>query len=273
MTIGRTITGTDNQEVLTGTAFDDTIFARGGEDLVYGLAGNDRLNGEADADIMFGGTGNDRMTGGTGNDNVWGDDGNDVLFGDSGRQTAKRSDLGVDRLDGGRGRDTLYQGDGDDFLTGGPGADRFYFKWQDPMDGEGRAFATLTDFNAAQDKLLFDVSGLGSDVNGANFVDGGNGTAGGAAASFFKGAAASSNGQSVMVLTDQGFATGADAVEAARSEARGDFVLYFNASVGVASLLFVDAPDSAHSIARFASIDSLADLQAASLDAGDFLFV
>ena len=272
MAIGRTIIGTDNQEVLNGTAFDDIIFARGGEDIVSGRAGNDRLNGEADADIMFGGTGNDRVIGGTGNDNVWGDDGNDVLFGDSGRQTAKRSDLGIDRLDGGRGNDTLFQSDGNDFLTGGAGADRFYFKWQDPMNGEGRAFATLTDFNAGQDKLLFDVAGVGSDVNGANFVNGG-GANGGQAASFFKGAAANSNGQSVMVLTDQGFATGADAVEAAQNEARGDFVMYFNTSVGVASLLFVDGADAAHSIARFTDIDSLADLKAAPLDAGDFLFV
>ena len=39
MALGRTITGTDNQEVLEGTAFDDIIFARGGEDIVSGLEG------------------------------------------------------------------------------------------------------------------------------------------------------------------------------------------------------------------------------------------
>ena len=38
MAIGRTIIGTDNQEVLNGTAFDDIIFARGGEDIVSGRA-------------------------------------------------------------------------------------------------------------------------------------------------------------------------------------------------------------------------------------------
>ena len=64
-----------------------------------------------------------------------------------------------------------------------------------------------------------------------------------------------------MVLTDTGFATGADAVTAAQNEAMGDFVLYFNTTVNVASLLFVDALDMAHSIARFANIDSLEDLQ------------
>ena len=37
----------------------------------------------------------------------------------------------------------------------------------------------------------------------------------------------------------------------------GDFVIYFNTTVNVGSLLFVDALDAAHSIARFANIDSL----------------
>ena len=164
MAVGSTIIGTANQEVLNGTAFDDIIFARGGEDIVSGLAGNDRLNGEADADIMLGGTGNDRMIGGTGNDNLFGQDGADVLQGDSGRQTAKRADLGTDNLDGGRAGIRSTTSDGDDTLTGGADADRFQFKWQDPMSGAGRATAMITDFNASQDKLLFDVAGLGSDV-------------------------------------------------------------------------------------------------------------
>ena len=75
-----------------------------------------------------------------------------------------------------------------------------------------------------------------------------------------------------MVLTGTGFATGADAVLPPQNEAMGDFVVYFNTTANVASLLFVDAPDSAHSIARFANMDSLADLRQAGFDAGDFLF-
>ena len=264
MAIGRTIIGTDNQEVLNGTAFDDIIFARGGEDIVSGRAGNDRLNGEADADIMFGGSGNDRMIGGTGNDNVWGDDGNDVLFGDSGRQTAKRSDLGIDRLDGGRGNDTLFQSDGDDFLTGGADADRFYFKWQDPMNGDGRAFATLTDFNAAQDKLLFDVAGVSARTSTAP-------TSSTAAPATD---ARRSGGQLLQGRRRQlqrPVRDGADRPGLRHrrrrrggrpaTRRRGDFVMYFNTSVGVASLLFVDGADAAHSIARFTDINSLADLQ------------
>ena len=40
----------------------------------------------------------------------------------------------------------------------------------------------------------------------------------------------------------------------------------------IAAAAGLDALDVAHSIARFANIDSLADLQAANFDAGDFLY-
>ncbi|MBA3326018.1 MAG: hypothetical protein H0T41_12385 [Rhodobacteraceae bacterium] len=75
-----------------------------------------------------------------------------------------------------------------------------------------------------------------------------------------------------MILDETGFATGADAVLAAQNEAMGDFVMYFSTTANVASLLFVDALDTAHSIARFANIDSIEDLQDADFTAGDFLF-
>jgi Ca2+-binding RTX toxin-like protein len=262
------IIGTPAGDTLTGGQGDDLIFGRGGADLIAGWRGFDNL---------FGGPGNDRLFGGRDNDNLYGGIGNDVLQGDSGRGTVKGSDYGSDNLNGGAGNDVLHQSDGNDTATLGSGNDAFVFKWQDPMIplavGTGPSFTNLTDFNPDQDRLMFDVSGLGSDASGANFVDGGDGTAGGRAKSFFKGDAADSNGESVMVLTDTGFATGTDAVIAAQNEAMGDFVIYFNTTANVGSLLFVDALDTAHSIARFANIDSLADLQAASFDAGDFLFV
>ena len=95
---------------------------------------------------------------------------------------------------------------------------------------------------------------------------------GGRAATFYTGAASGSDGQAVMVLTATGFASGTDAVGQVRGEAEGDLILYFNTTVGVASLLVVDGPDAAHSIARFSNIDSLADLQGAGLTANDFIF-
>jgi hypothetical protein len=91
-------------------------------------------------------------------------------------------------------------------------------------------------------------------------------------ASFFSGAAAGSAGEGVMVLTDQAFASGALAVQAAQGEQAGDMVVYFNSTVGVASLLAVSAPDTAASIARFTGINSLDQLQTAGFTAGDFIF-
>lgn len=268
-----TIIGNNNDEFLIGTADSDTIGGRGGDDVQFGEDGNDWLFGEDGFDILYGAAGGDALFGGRQNDFLSGGDGNDRLHGDSGRRTAK----GSDRLNGGNGDDRLFQGDGNDALTGGEGYDGFYFKWQDPMvalaAGTGRAFASLTDFRPEEDSLYFDVAGLGSDAAGANFIDGGNGTRGGIASSFFKGAVAASNGESVMILTDQAFATGADAVTAAQNEAMGDFIVYFNTTVNAASLLFVDGANAAHSITRFTNIDSLADLQATNFTASDFIFV
>jgi putative nodulation protein len=276
MSIGSTIFGTPGMDFLYGTSAGETIFAGAGDDLVFAGGGDDVVFGEAGFDTIFGGKGDDKLFGGTGNDNLYGDCGNDVLHGDSGLKTVKGSDFGSDNLVGGDGRDKLYAGDGNDTLTGGAGKDSFHFKWQDPMialaAGTGRAFATITDFDPAKDRLVFDVAGVGKDANGANFVNGSGSANGGAAASFFSGAAADSNGEAVMILTDQGFATGVDAVLAAQNEELGDFIVYFNTTVNVASLLFVDGTDLAHSIARFSNIESLEDLQATNFQANDFIF-
>jgi Ca2+-binding RTX toxin-like protein len=276
MTKSRKIIGSDADDFLFGRNGRDLIFGRGGDDIVQARGGDDRVNGEAGFDTLFGDDGDDRMFGGTQNDNVHGGRGNDIIHGDGGRGTMKGADLGSDNLKGGRGDDLLYQSDGNDTATLGAGKDTFFFKWQDPMValalGTGRSFTNLTDFNPKEDTLVFDVAGLGKDANGANFVDGGSGKAGGKAASFFKGDTEDSNGESVMILTDKGFATGAQAVLEANNEATGDFVVYFNTTVNVGSLLYVDALDTAHSIARFSNIDSLEDLQQADFTAGDFLF-
>jgi Ca2+-binding RTX toxin-like protein len=276
MTKGRNITGTDFMDFLLGRNGDDMIFGRGGDDAISGQDGKDRLLGERGFDNLYGGRGNDMLFGGTQNDNVYGEGGNDMLHGDDGLNTVKGADLGSDNLDGGTGNDTLYQGDGNDTVTLGGGQDTLFFKWQDPMIalavGTGRSFTTITDFNPNRDRFVFDVAGLGKDANGANFIDGGNGKAGGQASSFFKGDTEDSNGESVMILTDKGFATGAQAVLEANNEAAGDFVIYFNTTVNVGSLLFVDALDTAHSIARFSNIDSLEDLQNANFTAADFIF-
>lgn len=273
------IIGTNGSDRLSGLLDDDRLRGLAGDDTLNGRGGDDRLHGDDGFDILQAGSGNDRLFGGRQNDNLYGGDGNDVLSGDTGRTAVKGSDLGADNLNGGAGNDTLQQGDGNDFLSGGDGMDTFAFKWKDPMTalaaGTGPSFSTIADFDPARDTLTFDVAGVGRDAAGANFIDGGagDGTPGGRASSFFKGDADDSNGQSVMVLTNTGFASGLDAVAAAQNEAEGDFVLYFNTTVNVASLLYVDGTDAAHSIARFSNIDSLQDLRDADIRASDFMFV
>ena len=284
--VGSKLSGKGGDDTLTGGRGDDTLLggtgddeARGGQgsDQLDGGRGKDRLFGEAGFDLLDGGKGDDTLFGGTENDFAFGGDGDDRVHGDSGNSTGRGVDLGADLVNGGAGNDVVYAGDGLDVLTGGSGQDTFEFKFSNPVSsaaaGTAPAFASLTDFSAAEDTLAFDVTGLGIDAVGANFADGGGGVDGGATLSFFSGAAAASAGERVMVLTDQAFASGALAVQAAQGESAGDFVIYFNSTVQVASLLVVSAPDAAASIARFTDITSLDQLQTAGLSADDFIFV
>lgn len=263
--------------IIQGTNGRDLINGGNGDDIIFGGGGADNLRGWQGFDVLSGDNGDDVLTGGVQNDNLFGGANNDTLFGDNGRGTTKGSDLASDYLNGGSGNDRLNQSDGNDTFAFGSGSDTMVFKWQDPMVtlavGTGRSFANLIDFNPNEDRFMFDVGGLGSDAVGANFIDGGNGTAGGKAASFFKGATANSNGESVMILTDKGFASGADAVVQAQNEATGDFIVYFNTTVNVASLLYVDALDTAHSIARFDNINSVNELSNTNFTDSDFLYV
>ncbi|NKE46004.1 hypothetical protein HB662_14535 [Roseomonas frigidaquae] len=271
---GDRILGNRGDDSVRGGGGDDTIVSGAGDDQVQGNAGNDAIRGEAGADRLLGNEGNDTITGGTGIDVLIGGAGNDVLAGDSGNVTG-RGDLSADVLNGGGGDDTLLIGEGLDVVTGGSGADRFVFRFADPQTqlaaGTGAAFASITDFSAADDTLIFDAAGLRSDAAGANFINGG-GAQGGRVSSFYSGDAAGSNGQGVMVLTDTAFASGALAVQAAQGEQAGDMIVYFNSTVNVASLLVVSAPDTAVSIARFTDITDLGGLQAAGLSASDFVF-
>ena len=271
------LTGGRGDDTLDGGDGNDELRGAGGDDLLKGGKGDDSLYGDAGADALYGGAGNDTLFGGTGADILLGGAGNDVLYGDSGPETARGADLAGDQLNGGAGNDQLWIGDGLDSATGGGGMDTFGFRFSNPQTplaaGTGAAFASITDFNAASDTLAFDVAGLGRDAAGANFADGSGGVAGGATTSFYSGAASGSNGERVVVLTDQGFASGALAVQAARGEDAGDFVLYFNTTVNTGSLLVVSAPDTAASIARFTDATTLEDFQAIGFSANDFIFV
>ena len=284
--VGSDLYGGDGDDKLTGGRGDDTLDGgdgdgelrgAGGDDLLKGGKGDASLYGDAGADALYGGAGHDKLYGGTGVDILLGGAGDDVLYGDSGPQTARGADLAADQLNGGAGDDQLWIGDGNDSATSGAGMDTFGFRFSNPMTplaaGTGAAFASITDFADASHTLAFDVAGLGDDAAGANFAGGSGGVNGGAATSFYSGDAAGSNGERVVVLTDQGFASGALAVQAAQGEEAGDFVLYFNTTVNTGSLLVVSAPDTATSIARFTDATTLEDFQAIGFSANDFVFV
>jgi putative nodulation protein len=257
-----------------GTWDDDLVMGAGGDDLLKGLVGNDTILGGDGFDLLKGGGGHDVLFGGAGSDVLMGGGGADTLHGDSGFDRG-RGDLAGDRLDGGNGNDLLVLGEGLETATGGAGMDSFMFKFNNPQTplaaGTGPAFTAITDFSAADDRLLFDAMGVGMDAAGANFIDKSGG--GGTVDSFFSGAAAGAMGQSVVVVTDQAFASGALAAQAVQGEDAGDMIIYFNSTVGVASLLVASAPDAVGSIARFTDITSLEELQTAGFSQSDFVFV
>jgi Ca2+-binding RTX toxin-like protein len=268
------IKGSPRHDILRGSDGRDRIFGDDGDDILSGRDGADHLFGDAGFDLLRGGAGHDALFGGAGSDVLLGGRGDDTLHGDGGLGQG-RGDLAGDRLEGGDGNDLLVLGEGLETATGGDGADRFLFRFNNPQTplaaGTGAAFAAITDFSTATDTLLFDAAGVGTDAAGANFIDKSGG--GGLPDSFFAGDAALSAGQSVMVLTDQGFASGLLAAQAAQGEDSGDLILYFNTTVMTASLLVVSAPNAVVSIARFTDINSVEDLAAAGFSAADFLFV
>ena len=116
-------------DFITLSAENDVFNAGSGRDLVFDQGGADRINAGGGNDLVQAGKGNDRVDAGLGNDVVLGGAGNDVV-------------------QGGVGNDVIWVGVGSDTVTGGLGADRFLFK-------AGDGLAEITDFNAADDQILF----------------------------------------------------------------------------------------------------------------------
>ena len=130
-------------EDVVGTGYGDSILGDGARNLLRGQAGDDQMNGRAGADVLDGGWGRDTLLGGGGSDRLLGGAGADLLKGGAGR----------DRLFGGGHADRLEGGAGDDILTGGAGADVFVFDARSAAPGQGDD--VITDFDAAQDRLLW----------------------------------------------------------------------------------------------------------------------
>ncbi|WP_062110969.1 family 16 glycosylhydrolase [Aureimonas sp. AU40] len=170
-------TGNDLDNVLHGNALDNILIGGGG---------NDQLDGKAGADTMIGGTGDDiyyvdnpldlvierpgegrdtvissiditlpanveqliltgsavRGTAGDTAASLYGNAVGNVLTGGAGN----------DIIDGKAGDDTIRGGGGNDWLTGGSGRDLFVF-------GPGGGADTITDFNAAEDRVDWSAYG------------------------------------------------------------------------------------------------------------------
>jgi Ca2+-binding RTX toxin-like protein len=248
------IQGNDGADTLTGNLGDDTVRGGAGVDHINGDQGNDIVYGDDGDDFVFGGQNIDHVYGGAGNDHVFVGEGNDKLYGDA-------------------GNDTLISGDGKDYLTGGAGDDTFLFRFHDPKAGSIQGYSNVTDFDPSHDTFAFDAAGLGRDGVGANFVDNGNGTSGGAVTTFFSGAAADAHGESVVVVTDQGFASADAAAKGISGETAGDIIAYYDSATSTANLAYVTSADHADTFVHLTNVHSVADLAALGLTASDFTYV
>ena len=106
---GKTIFGTQGNDVLRGT---------GGNDRIFGFGGNDRIIGGNGEDQVIGGDGSDTIYGGPCGDTIKAGDGNNRVYGGS----------GGDVIDGGKGRDLIVGGGGEDVMMGIGGRDRLIAK-------------------------------------------------------------------------------------------------------------------------------------------------
>lgn len=182
---GELIEGTEGPDTIDGTPGDDRIFAQGGDDVIDAGAGDDRVFADGGFDVIFGGPGNDFLRGGADDDLILPEAGNDTVYGDTGDDIIDAADVidtdmlksliasgGIgdtdvtdladfdratdeaDTVNGGEGADFILFGDNDE-VTGGNGADTFGTGfWASPD-----APATITDFDPAEDVLLYGVKG------------------------------------------------------------------------------------------------------------------
>ncbi|MFX0547497.1 calcium-binding protein [Roseovarius sp. S1116L3] len=161
--VGRSMTGTGENDRLIAGAGNDVINAGDGADTINGGDGDDTIfGGDSDADggdFIVAGLGNDWVSGGHGDDFVFGMDGDDTIYGNEGRDEL-RGQGGNDVISGGAQTDLLDGGDGDDFLNGGyandrlyggSGGDRFY---HEGVAGHGTDW--IRDYSSAEgDRLVF----------------------------------------------------------------------------------------------------------------------
>ncbi|HEY9605288.1 MAG TPA: calcium-binding protein, partial [Allocoleopsis sp.] len=123
------------------------------------LTGSGNLNGTGNSynNAITGNAGNNSLSGGAGNDTLTGGDGNDTLVGGTGNDSLSGGN-GVDYLNG--YSTSLTGGTEYDTLVGGAGTDYFILGGSWGVSYQGSAYATIADWNPAQD--LIEVRGSAS---------------------------------------------------------------------------------------------------------------
>ncbi len=113
---GKTLVGTNGDDLLVGSKGEDDINGRGGDDEIFARDGDDNVRGGFGDDRIVAAGGDDDVYGSAGRDTIGGGDGNDTLMGEGGR----------DSLNGGNDSDEIFGGRNDDLLQGQRGGDWLY---------------------------------------------------------------------------------------------------------------------------------------------------
>ena len=191
-----TITATGLADTVNGGSINEDIRGGGGDDVLRGNAGNDVLEGGAGGDTLDGGAGTDLVSyaaegavsvnletlvlggaaagdGYVAIEGVRGSAEADTLTGSAAANTLIGGD-GADALSGAAGGDVIEGGTGDDTLSGGAQNDRFVFS--DAIPGSiagGWGAHTITDFNAAGDRIDFRGDSRITSLGSLNFAQSG----------------------------------------------------------------------------------------------------
>lgn len=170
------------EDLIYGNQGQDSLFGGGGTDTLFGGQDADTLAGDNDGDILYGNKGNDILLGGENDDRLYGGQNEDLVYGNSGN----------DRLDGNLGNDTLYGGQGNDSLNGGDGDDRLEGNTgDDTLSGGAGADTFVFSFGTGHDRVADYVSGTDSLAFESGLTY----------------AAADSNGNTILSLSDGGSVT------------------------------------------------------------------
>ncbi|XP_067895768.1 uncharacterized protein si:dkey-211g8.8 [Heterodontus francisci] len=140
-TLGNSIIGGSQTDVLEGLGGDDTLQGSGGEDYLSGGDGRDEIHGGNGTDWILGGAGSDIIYPGLGADRIYGGTGSDTVFftGDHANEKGVLVNLelgfgigadaegdlyySVDNVFGSSYNDVLIGSEGDNFLSGEGGRD------------------------------------------------------------------------------------------------------------------------------------------------------